>query len=69
MSRASRASRGEPRKRGEPRGDWEPPPASGGLTLMAGKRATGGFHTRIATKFEGVSGYPSDTEINPKPRR
>ena len=57
MSRASRASRGEPRKRGEPRGDWEPPPASGGLT-MAGKRATGGFHTRIATEFEGVSvGY------------
>ena len=57
-SRASRASRGEPRKRGEPRGDWEPPPASGGLTLMAGKRATGGFHTRIATEFEGVSvGY------------
>ena len=52
----SRASRGEPRKRGEPRGDWEPPPASGGLTLMAGKRATGGFHTRIATEFEGV-GY------------
>jgi len=63
MSRASRASRGEPRKRGEPRGDWEPPPASGGLTLMAGKRATGGFHTRIATKFEGyLIGVPRRTK-------